>query len=235
MRSIIVFALFFLTTTAFSQLKLDKLKDKVKGFAAPSTEEVAEGLKEALTNGASKGSDIVSKMDGYLKNPEIKIPFPPDVQRVEARLRQVGMGAEVDKFIVALNRGAEEAAKEAKPIFVSAIRQMTIQDAWSILKGEKDAATQYLKRTTTTQLTDTFKPIVRSALEKVNATKYYTDLVTAYNKIPLVQKVNPDLDAYATEKAIGGLFVMVGKEEKNIRENPGARTSALLKKVFASQ
>lgn len=235
MKNLVVLVLLLAANMSFAQLKLDKLKDKVKGLAPPSTEEVAAGLKEALTNGASKGSDIVSKTDGYFKNAEIKIPFPPEVQRVETRLRQIGMGQEVDKFILALNRGAEEAAKEAKPIFVSAIRQMTIQDAWSILKGEQDAATQYLKRTTTTQLTDTFKPIVHQALEKVNATRYYTDLVTAYNKIPLVQKVNPDLDAYATEKAIAGLFVMVAKEEKNIRENPGARTSALLKKVFAAQ
>jgi hypothetical protein len=234
-KSIILLSALFLATCSFGQIKLDKLKEKVKGLASPSTEEVAEGLKEALTNGASKGSDIVSKLDGYYRNPEIKIPFPPDVARVETRLRQVGMGAEVDKFIEALNRGAEEAAKEAKPIFVSAIRQMTIADAWSILKGDKDAATKYLQKTTTSQLTEKFKPVVKSALEKVNATKYYTDLVTAYNKIPLVQKVNPNLDDYATEKAIFGLFVMVAKEEKNIRENPGARTSALLKKVFSAQ
>ncbi len=234
-QSLLLFITLFVTIASFGQIKLDKLKDKLKGVAAPSTEEVAEGLKEALTNGASKGSDLVSKLDGYYKNPEIKIPFPPEVAKVESRLRQVGMGAEVDKFIEALNRGAEEAAKEAKPIFVSAIRQMTIADAWSILKGEKNAATQYLQKTTTAQLTDKFKPVVHNALEKVNATKYYTDLVTAYNKIPLVQKVNPNLDDYATEKAISGLFVMVAKEEKNIRENPGARTSALLKKVFSAQ
>ncbi|MEI9917431.1 MAG: DUF4197 domain-containing protein [Bacteroidota bacterium] len=233
--SIVLISAVLLTSFSFGQIKLDKLKDKVKGLAAPSTEEVAEGLKEALTNGASKGSDIVSKLDGYYKNPEIKIPFPPDVAKVETRLRQVGMGKEVDKFIEALNRGAEEAAKEAKPIFVSAIKQMSIADAWAILKGDKDAATKYLQKTTTTQLTEKFKPVVHNALEKVNATKYYADLVTAYNKIPLVQKVNPDLDNYATDKAIVGLFVMVAKEEKNIRENPGARTSALLKKVFSAQ
>lgn len=234
-KTIIFLTGIIVATCSFGQIKFDKLKDKVKGLAAPSTEEVAEGLKEALTNGASKGSDLVSKVNGYYTNPEIKIPFPPEAARVETRLRQVGMGAEVDKFIEALNRGAEEAAKEAKPIFVSAIRQMTIADAWSILKGEKDAATKYLQKTTTSDLTDKFKPVVKNALEKVNATKYYADLVTAYNKIPLVQKVNPNLDDYATEKAISGLFIMVAKEEKNIRENPGARTSQLLKKVFSAQ
>ncbi|HEY9005002.1 MAG TPA: DUF4197 domain-containing protein [Ohtaekwangia sp.] len=232
---IILLSLMLLCKIGTAQLSLDKLKKAVKGESSLSTEEVAEGLKEALTNGASKGSDLVSQVDGYFKNAEIKIPFPPEVKQVETKLRQMGMGAEVDKFVLALNRGAEDAAKEAKPIFVSAIKQMSIQDAWSILKGEKDAATQYLKRTTTTQLTDKFKPVIQKSLEKVNATKYYSDLVNTYNKIPLVQKVNPDLNQYATDKAIAGLFVMVAKEEANIRQNPGARTTDLLKKVFSAQ
>jgi hypothetical protein len=145
------------------------------------------------------------------------------------------MGGEVDKFILALNRGAEDAAKEAKPIFVSAIKQMTIQDAWGILKGEKDAATQYLKKTTTAQLTEKFKPIIKQSLERTNATKYYTNLVNAYNKLPLVEKVNPNLDDYATAKGIDGLFVMVAKEEKLIRDDPAARTSDLLKRVFSQK
>ena len=226
------FALFSGMATA--QISLDKLKKAVKGESL-STEEVAAGLKEALTNGASKGSDLVSQVDGYFKNAEIKIPFPPEVQKVETKLRQMGMGDQVDKFVLALNRGAEDAAKEAKPIFVTAIKQMTIQDAWSILKGEDDSATQYLKRTTTSQLTDKFKPVIQKSLEKTNATKYYKDLVTTYNKIPMVQKVNPNLDDYATEKAISGLFVMVAKEEKSIRDNPTARTTELLKKVFSAQ
>lgn len=217
-----------------AQLNLNKLKKAVTGESL-TTEQVGEGLKEALTNGVSKGSDLVSQVDGYFKNAEIKIPFPPETKQVEERLRQMGLGSQVDNFILALNRGAENAAKEAKPIFVSAIKQMTIQDAWSILKGEQDAATQYLKRTTTAQLTEKFKPIVQTALNNVNATKYYSDLVNTYNKIPLVQKVNPNLDDYATQKAIDGLFVMIAKEEKNIRANPGARTSDLLKKVFNAQ
>jgi len=200
-----------------------------------STEEVAQGLKEALTNGVSKGSDLVSQIDGYFKNPEIKIPFPPEVKQVETTLRQMGLGKEVDRFVLTLNRGAEDAAKEAKPIFVEAVKQMTIQDAWAILKGEKDAATQYLKSSTSTLLKEKFQPIIQESLNKVNATKYYADLVNTYNKIPLVQKVNPALDEYATEKAIDGLFVMIAKEEKNIRENPLSRTSELLKKVFEAQ
>ncbi len=201
----------------------------------PSTAEVGEGLKEALVKGISKGSDLVSQLDGYLKNAEIKIPFPPDVKKVEDKLRQIGLGSEVDKFVVSLNRGAEDAAKEAKPIFVNAIRQMTIQDAWSILKGQPDAATQFLKRTTTTQLKEKFKPVIQNSLNKVNATKYYGDLINTYNKVPFVQKVNPNLDDYATDRAIEGLFIMIAKEEKNIRQDPLARTTELLKKVFGAQ
>jgi hypothetical protein len=210
--------------------------NKTLGSGEPlTTGEVAEGLKEALIKGISNGSDIVSQLDGYFKNPEIKIPFPPDVKKVEDKLRQIGLGNEVDKFVMTLNRGAEDAAKEAKPIFITAIRSMTIQDAWSILKGENDAATQYLKRTTSAQLKEKFKPVIQNSLNKVQATRYYSDIVTRYNQIPFVQKVNPDLDDYATDKAIEGLFIMIAKEEKNIRENPIARTTELLKKVFGAQ
>ncbi len=217
-----------------AQLNLNKLKKSLGGESL-STEQVAEGLKEALTNGVSNGADLVSQLDGYYKNPEIKIPFPPEVRQVESSLRQLGLGSEVDKFVESLNRAAEDAALEAKPIFISAIKQMTIQDAWGILKGEQDAATKYLSKTTSPLLKEKFNPVIRQSLDKVNATKYYSDLIKTYNKIPLVQKVNPNLDEYATEKAIQGLFLMIAKEEKNIRANPGARTTDLLKKVFGSQ
>ena len=222
--------------TAFPQFNklLDQAKKVVSGQPL-TADEVAQGLKEALTNGISKGSDLVSKADGYFKNPEIKIPFPPDVKRVEDKLRQIGMGGEVDKFVLSLNRGAEDAAKEAKPIFVNAIKQMTIDDAFGILKGQPDAATQFLKRTTTAQLKEKFKPVVQNSLDKVNATRYYGDLVGTYNKIPFVEKVNPDLNEYATDMAIKGLFTMIAKEEKNIRQDPLARTSDLLKRVFGAQ
>lgn len=233
MKQTLFIAFIFTSISLSAQISFKKLKSAIKGESV-TTEEVAAGLKEALTNGVSKGSDLASQVDGYFKNQEIKIPFPPDVQQVETKLRAIGMGAQVDKFIESLNRGAEDAAKEAKPIFVSAVKQMTIQDAWAILRGEQDAATQYLKKTTTGDLTVKFMPIIKKSLEKVNATKYYSDLVTTYNKIPLVQKVNPNLDEYATGKAIDGLFILVAKEEKNIRANPAARTSDLLKKVFSA-
>lgn len=200
-----------------------------------TTTDVSEGLKEALIKGISNGSDLASKVDGYFKNPEIKIPFPPEVKKVEDKLRQLGFNNEIDKFILTLNRGAEEAAKEAKPIFISAIKSMTIQDAWGILKGEPDAATQYLKRTTSLQLKDKFKPVIQNALNKVNATKYYGDIVNTYNQIPFVQDVNPDLNEYATEKAMEGLFLLIAKEEKDIRQDPLARTTDLLRRVFRAQ
>ena len=218
--------------------QLESLKKAAKSLSSGkslSSEEIAAGLKEALTNGISKGSDLVSQVDGYFKNPEIKLPFPPDAKRAEEKLRQIGLGNDVDRFILTLNRAAEDAAKESKPIFVAAIKGMTIQDAANILKGQPDAATQYLKKTTSAPLKDKFKPVIQNSLQKVNATKYYADLINTYNKIPFVQKLNPNLDDYATDKAMEGLFIMIAKEEKNIRQNPLARTSDLLKKVFGSQ
>jgi hypothetical protein len=199
-----------------------------------SNDEVIGGLKEALQQGINRGSDSASRENGYFLNPKIKIPFPPEVQKVENTLRSLGLGGEVDKFVLALNRGAEEAAKEAKPIFIKAIFSMTFSDAWSILKGDKNAATMYLQRTTSQALMTAFSPIVDKALQKTQATKYYTDIATYYNKVPFVQRINPDLKAYATQKAIDGLFVLVAEEEARIRENPLARTTDLLKRVFGS-
>lgn len=219
-------------TTAQINQTLGEVNKALGGDAPLTTAEVAEGLKEALIKGISTGSDLVSVTDGYFKNPEIKIPFPPEVQKVETTLRNIGLGGQVDKFVLALNRGAEDAAKEAKPIFIAAIKSMTIQDAWAILKGEENAATEYLKRTTSGLLKEKFKPVIQTSLNKVSATKYYGEIVTRYNQIPLVDKVNPDLDDYATDKAIEGLFTMIAREEKEIRQDPVARTTELLKKVF---
>ncbi len=239
MKKVIIAASFILgaCTTAQINQTIGEVNKSMGGSATPqlTTAEVGEGLKEALVKGISTGSDLVSQVDGYFKNPEIKIPFPPEVKKVEDKLRQIGLGSEVDKFVLTLNRGAEDAAKEAKPIFITAIRSMTIQDAWNILKGEDNAATEYLKRTTTSQLKEKFRPVIQNSLNKVNATKYYSDLVTRYNQIPFVEKVNPDLNEYATDKAMEGLFLMIAKEEKNIRDNPVARTTDLLKKVFSQQ
>ena len=196
--------------------------------------EVVAGLKDALSNGIARGAIRASSIDGYFANPRLKIEFPEDTRKVENSLRKLGFGKEVDQFILQLNRGAEKAASRAKPIFIKAITSMTISDAFGILKGAPDSATQYLMRTTGDDLRSEFQPVVGNSLKEVNATKYYGDIVGRYNKLPLVDKVDPDLTRYATNRAIEGLFLLVAEEEANIRKNPGARTTQLLRRVFGS-
>lgn len=227
--------LLLITAVLFSACTTQQITQALNDYMGdekPTTFEVSSGLKEALIQGITKGANSASSTDGYFGNSLIRIPFPPEVQKVENTLRDIGLGNEVDKFVLTLNRGAEEAAKQAKPIFVNAIKQLTIQDAWNLLNGEQDAATQFLERTTTAELRSKFKPVMKSALDQTSATKYYGDLVGQYNKIPFVEDVNPNLDDYATEKALEGLFTLIRQEEANIRENPGARATELLKKVF---
>ncbi|HPD95354.1 MAG: DUF4197 domain-containing protein [Bacteroidales bacterium] len=200
-----------------------------KGF---TEEEAATGIKEALSKGTVKGVEMVSKTDGYFGDTEIKIPFPPEAKTMEEKLRAIGMGKKVDEVVLSINRAAEDAAVKAKDIFLSAIKQMTLKDAINIVKGNDDAATQYLKTHTSAELKKQFSPIIEESLKKVNATKYWSDVMNTYNKIPMVKKMNPDLTEYVTDKAIEGLFVKIAKEEKEIRKNPLARTSNILKKVF---
>jgi len=231
------FLLFINVVAAQGLLEKGKALAKAKAAASSSSggfskEEAAKAIKESLENGTNSGTDVVSKPDGYFKNPEIKIPFPDDAKTVEQKLRSIGAGAKVDEAVLSINRAAELAGKEAKPIFIAAIKQMTVTDAINIVKGEEDAATRYLDKTTNAMLYEKFKPIIALALEKTGATKHWTTVFSTYNKIPLVKKVNSDLEDYATKKAIVGLFVMIAKEEKKIRQDPVARTSDLLKKVF---
>ncbi len=195
-------------------------------------EEVAKALKEALTIGIEKGVTRVSKPDGYFLDPEIKIPLPKEAKQVEDKLRMLGQDKTVDDAIESLNRAAEDAASGAKDLFVNAIKEMTLSDVMNILNGNEDAATRFLETHTRTQLVEKFKPIIKVSLDKVNATKYWNTVFGNYNKLPFVSKVNPDLDDYVTNKAIDGLFVQIAKEEKEIRENPVARVTDLLKKVF---
>jgi len=196
--------------------------------------DAADGIKEALVNGTVESVKLVSVVDGYWGNAEIKIPFPSEAKEIESSLRTIGMGKKVDEFNVSMNRAAEKAATEAKPVFISAIKSMTVKDAISIVKGENNAATMYLKNTTSPELKNKFQPIIKTSLDNVSATKYWSDLITAYNKIPLVKKMNPNLTEYVTDKAINGLFIMIAKEELKIRKDPMARTSELLKKVFGN-
>jgi hypothetical protein len=197
-----------------------------------SEEEVGRGLKEALNNGIEKGVSQLSKKDGYFKDPQIKIPMPEEAKGVEDKLRKIGQGKKVDDAIESINRAAEDAASASKDLFVTAIKNLTLKDVMNILHGKDDAATTYLSSNTRTALVEKFKPIIKVSLDKVGATKHWTTVFTAYNAIPLVQKVNPDLVEYATNKAIDGLFIQIAKEELEIRKNPAARVSDLLKKVF---
>ncbi len=237
-QKILIVALFGLFSGCASQAQfnsnLGKVLSGIQNSGGALTEgDIAKGLKEALTVGIGNGSAEASKVDGYFKNELIKIVIPPEAQKVAETLRKMGLGKEVDKFTLSLNRAAEDAAKKSKPIFVKAITSMTITDALGILKGQDDAATQYLKRTTNGDLFSTFFPVVDSTLNLNKATQYYADLVNTYNQIPLVKKVNPNLKEYATQKTIDGLYILIAQEEKKIRKDPVARVSDLLKRVFS--
>ncbi|MDA3954888.1 MAG: DUF4197 domain-containing protein [Bacteroidales bacterium] len=195
-------------------------------------EEAGKALKDALTIGIEKGVSRLSKPDGYFKDLQIKIPMPKEAKTVEDKLRMLGQDKAVDDAIKSMNRAAEDAANGAKDVFIAAIKGLTLRDVMNIVNGENDAATRYLENNTRTLLVEKFKPIIKVSLEKVDATKYWNAVFSSYNKLPFVKKVNPDLEDYVTNKAIDGLFVQIAKEELEIRKNPGARVTDLLKKVF---
>ncbi len=223
-------SLIFFLTSCESTAQLTKILEQATGN--PSTSEISAGIKEALEKGTGISADRLSAEDGFLENLDVKILFPEEAKKVENTLRNIGLGKLCDDVILSLNRAAEDASKEAKPIFTAAIKQMTLQDVQDILLGEKNAATQYFERTTTDSLTVKFAPIIDQSLTRVNATKYWGEVIERYNQVPFVKKVDTDLGSYVTQKAIDGLFVEIAKEELKIRENISARTSPLLQKVF---
>ena len=234
---ILSFAALAICYTSSAQIKIPgALKQAANSLgqgAAPSQLEIGSALKEALEIGVSAGTDRLSLQNGFLGNAAVKLLFPPEAQKVEKTLRGLGLNKPCDDFIMSMNRAAELAVKEAKPIFISALKQMTLQDATNILLSkEKNTATTYFQRVTSDALNAKFQPIINEALNKTEATRYWTDLSTRYNKIPLVTKVQTDLTAYATQKAMDGLFYEVAQEELKIRSNSGARSTALLQKVF---
>ena len=200
-----------------------------------SSDDIVAGLKEALSRGAQKSGDKLSMVDGFFKDAAVKILLPPEAAKVERTLRSAGFGQQVDEAILSLNRAAEDAAKSAAHIFIYAIKNMSVQDGVGILKGPDTAATAYLRKSTTSPLTAAFRPVIDTSLQKTGATKYWKTLFETYNRLPLVQKVNPDLTSYATEKAMDGVFYYVAQEEKNIRSNPAAQVDDLLKKVFGGK
>jgi len=232
----LVFCLLPLFFTSNAQLKgaFKKFKNKLTERNL-SQEEVGMGLKEALNKGVEEAVNNLSAVDGYYKSP-YKILVPEEAQKVTDKLKFVPGFSNVEKKLVEkMNRAAELAAAKAKPIFVRAIKQMTFTDAMNILMGQPDAATRYLERTTSDSLFAEFKPVIQTSLDEVHAREYWRSAVTAYNKIPLVSKTNPELDEHVTKMALVGLFSLVEKKELAIRENTGERTSDLLRKVFAKQ
>jgi hypothetical protein len=197
-----------------------------------SNDDIVKGLKEALRVGTDSSSKRLSKADGFFADAAIKILMPPEAKKAENTLRSLGMGKLVDKAILSMNRAAEDAASGVGSIFWNAIKQMSITDGLKILQGGDFAATDYLKKTTTTDLTNKFRPVIQASLTKVDATKYWKDVFTAYNRFSRTP-VNTDLAAYVTERALSGLFLKIGLEEQKIRKDPAARVTDILKKVFA--
>lgn len=243
MKKLLIIAL-LIPAFSFAQLNnvLKKVSKKVtekttttSGSSATSALDITAGLKEALNKGITEQVKKLTAVDGFYKNEAVKILMPEELQKVDKTLRTMGMGSLADEGIKVLNRAAEDAVKEATPIFVNAITNMKITDAKSILLGNESAATTYLQTATSTSLYSKFNPVVKESLGNVGADKVWETIITKYNALPLVKKVNPDINDYVTNKAMEGVFKMISVEEKTIRTDIAARTSPLLKKVFALQ
>ena len=236
---IMVLSLFLLSN--YGHRSVAGLSDWLKGTAEKlgaqkglSDDEVVKGLKQALEVGTGNAVTTLSKTDGYFKNPKIKIPLPENVQKAEKLLRATGLGNKVDEFELSMNRAAERAAPEAKTIFWDAIQQMSFSDARQILDGPDNAATRYFEDKTESRLQKIFKPITHEAMSEVGVTGYYQSIDDKIKTIPFADSMSFDLDQYVTEKALDGLYLMLAEEEKKIRQDPAARVTDLLKKVFAS-
>lgn len=245
-RFVLVFLIFCFLNSVKSQINVNKLSKKVKSQipikknesgTVLSNEEVIKGLKEALNIGIEKSTEKASAIGGFLKNDLIRIPFPPEAKIVRDKAMQWGLDNKVEKFEQTLNEAAEEACKTATPIFINAVKNMSVIDGFKILKGDDIAATNYLKKETSLELYNLFIPEVKKAIEKVSLTAYWDPLVKKYNQTTRItgkEKIETDLNKYVTERALDGLFKLVEIQEKEIRKNPLKRTSEILKKVFSS-
>ena len=214
---------------------LQSIMNSTQQSGALSSVDISNGLKQALELGISQGVDLLSQKDGYYGNSLAKILFPEPLQKVDNTLRSIGLGSLSDEGVKLLNRAAEDAVTEAKPIFINAVKNLSFSDATAILTGGKNAATDYLKKTTTQSLIQAFSPKIQASLGKVGADQVWSSIIDKYNAVPLVTKVNPDLTSYVTEKAIDGLFLQIAQKEEDIRTNVASRTTPLLQKVFAKQ
>jgi hypothetical protein len=242
-KLVVLTALSFSCSLIFAQSGLNGLLKKASSTVSGSnstsgsslsTDQIVQGLKEALNVGAQNSTSKLSAADGFFKDAAVKILMPDEAKKVETTLRSMGMGKLVDDAILSVNRAAEDASKTAAPIFLNAIKSMSVKDALGILQGTDTAATSYLRKTTNTDLTGSFKPVIEQSLQKTGATKYWTDVFTAYNKVSF-KKVDPDLTNYVTTKALNGIFYYVGEEEKKIRTNPTAQVTDILKQVFGKK
>lgn len=224
------FTILALTATLSSCTALSNLP----GSTGVITEaDAAQGIRQALDQGVGKGISFLNREDGFFGNQAYKLFLPAEALKIENTMRQLGMGSLVDRAILQINRAAENAVGYASPIFVDAIREMTIADALNIIKGQNDAATQYFRQKTSQKLISAFSPIIKESLDKFSATKYYGDIISTYNSFPTtLNKLNPDLPSYVVSKAVDALFDQVAKEEANIRSNVAARTTDILKRVF---
>jgi len=228
---ILIVLLTFLFVSACAQV--GDITRQLTGAELPLTEqEVTNGLLNALEVGALRAATNASALDGFFGNELLFIVFPPEASRAANTLRDIGMGNLVDDFVRTLNRSAEEASKQAAPIFTNAIRQMTIQDAFEILNGPQNAATEYLRRTTSVQLAEVFSPVISQALNSTEATRYWGDITRRYNQVPFVRPVQTDLVGYTTERTLNGLFTLLAQEEQAIRQDPAKRTTDILRRVF---
>jgi hypothetical protein len=223
-----------LAPDAGSQVRLPDWMRKIPSLGI-SEAEAGHGVKEALAQGVTKAVLNLHRTDGFFGSELYKVLLPPDARKAEASLRRFGLGSQVDKAILAINRGAEDAVGTATPIFTGAIKDMTIIDALGIIRGKQDSATQFFRQKTSSQLIAAFAPSVKASLDKTQATKYYAEIANTYNRFPLAfDKIDPDLTSYVAGKAVDALFDQIAREEANIRANPLARTTDILKKVFGS-
>ena len=230
-KFLFVFAFFALSSCAEMQQIINQLPQTLPVGGL----DIAGGLREALNNGIAKQVSKLTATDGFFRNEAVKILLPQELRQVDAGLRKIGLGKLADDGLRAINRTAEDAVKEATPIFVDAVRNMSFVDAKNILMGSSNAATSYLQTNTSSALYGKFNPVIKSSFAKVGADQIWNNIINRYNLIPFVQKVNPDLTDYVTQKALDGVFKMITVEEKNIRSNLNARSSVLLQQVFAMQ
>jgi Protein of unknown function (DUF4197) len=228
-----LFTLILITATLGSCDTLQQVATAAGSGTGISEAEAGSGIKEALAQGITKSVLQLNSTDGFFKDAIYKVLLPPEAKKIENTLRSLGFNSMVDKAILQINRGAEDAAGYAKPIFVDAIKSMSLSDAIGLIRNGDTSATHFFREKTTAKLTAAFNPVIKASLDKTDATKYYGDLVNKYNSLPVVfKKLNPDLTGYVTDKATDALFNLIAKEEINIRSNLWARTTDLLKKVF---